>query len=365
MPVFLHQIETLVPRHAYPQSFARDLMKSWFDERRTQRLIHAIFNRSGIETRHSVSGDFVEGEEGILFRTDENGKLISPTTRERNDLYANESRRLAVALGKKLLAASDDFEAGEVTHVIFASCTGFCNPGPDFHLVRDLGMPESVERYTLGFMGCYAAFPALRMAKQFCEADPDAVVLVMCLELCSLHLQPSGEPDTLLANSLFADGAGAALVSARKPMAGRHGFRLDSFASALVPAGEADMAWDIGNHGFNIVLSSYVPEILGAEVGRLLAGTLEKAGISLAEIEEWAVHPGGRAILDKVAEGLGLAAESMDGSREILRRYGNMSSATILFVLEGMLERPPKSAKTLAMAFGPGLTVETALLERY
>lgn len=365
MSVFLHALETAVPRHSYPQSFARDLMKSWSDDRKTQRLLHAVFNRSGIETRHSVSGDFVEGEEAQLFRTDETGKLVSPTTQDRNDLYATESRRLAVELGQKLLAGTEGFEASDVTHVVFASCTGFCNPGPDYFLVRDLGLPDSTERYILGFMGCYAAFPALRMAKQFCEADPDAVVLVMCLELCSLHLQPSNEPDTLLANSLFADGAGAALVSARKPAEGSHGFRLKNFVSALVPAGEADMAWDIGNHGFNIVLSSYVPEILGAQVEGLLGGALEKAGISLAEIDEWAVHPGGRAILDKVAEGLDLPSETMDVPREILRRYGNMSSATILFVLKEMLARSTEPSQTLAMAFGPGLTVETALLERY
>ncbi|MCB1231803.1 MAG: type III polyketide synthase [Verrucomicrobiae bacterium] len=365
MSVFLHHLETHVPRYAYSQLFARDLMKSWFDDRRTQRLIHAIFNRSGIETRHSVSGDFVEGEEAQLFRMDESGRLVSPTTQERNDLYSAEARGLAVELGKKLLAGAERFGPEDVTHVIFASCTGFCNPGPDYYLVRDLGLRESTERYILGFMGCYAAFPALRMAKQFCEADPDAVVMVMCLELCSLHLQPSEEPDLLLANSLFADGAGAALVSAKPPREGDHGFRLDKFVSALVPAGEADMAWDIGNHGFNIVLSSYVPEILGTEVGGLLAATLEKAGISLEEIDAWAVHPGGRAILDKVAEGLDLAAETMDAPRDILRRYGNMSSATILFVLKEMLERSSDPAKTLAMAFGPGLTVETALLERY
>ncbi len=170
------------------------------------------------------------------------------------------------ASGPPGLNGAEGFSVADVTHIIFASCTGFTNPGPDYHIIRELGLNPGVERYTLGFMGCYAAFPALRMAGQFCEANPRAVVLVVCLELCSLHLQINDQPDSILANSLFADGAAAVVVSSRKPPPEIPAYRLQSFASALVTDGEADMAWDIGNEGFNIVLSSYVPEILGARV---------------------------------------------------------------------------------------------------
>ncbi len=214
-------------------------------------------------------------------------------------------------------------------------------------------------------MGCYAAFPALRMAAHFCQANPNAVVLVMCLELCTLHMQINDETDSILANSLFADGAAAAIVSAQEPQPGTHAFKLSGFESALLPAGESDMAWDIGNEGFNIVLSSYVPDIIGANIEALMVDVLGKNGSTLGNVDEWAVHPGGRSILDKVETSLGLGTEALESSRAVLRDYGNMSSATILFVLREMLDsgETPR-ATTCAMAFGPGLTVETALLER-
>ncbi|HSI62941.1 MAG TPA: 3-oxoacyl-[acyl-carrier-protein] synthase III C-terminal domain-containing protein, partial [Candidatus Saccharimonadia bacterium] len=205
----------------------------------------------------------------------------------------------------------------------------------------------------------------LRMAAQFCEANPRAVVLVMCLELCSLHMQVNSHQDSILANSLFADGAAAAIVSARTPVAGQACFRLDGFMSSLVSAGEADMAWDIGDEGFNIVLSSYVPDIIQSSLQPILEDNFRQKDLSLEEIDAWAVHPGGRAILDKVEQSLSLPKSALEVSRNVLRDYGNMSSATVLFVLKEMLEGAgAESALTCAIAFGPGLTVETALLTR-
>ncbi|WP_063767904.1 type III polyketide synthase [Verrucomicrobium sp. BvORR106] len=365
MSAYIHQICTQVPEFTYSQAYIRDRLKEWAPEQRTRRLIHAMYNRSGIETRHSVIGDFMEGHDPELYKTTSEGALISPSTAERNTYYTRASRTLAVQLARKVFATTSDFVPQEVTHIVFASCTGFANPGPDYHIIRELGLPESVQRYTLGFMGCYAAFPALRMAAQFCEADPKAVVLVMCLELCSLHMQINDQPDCILANSLFADGAAAALVSSRNPSPDRPAYRVLGFASALVTDGEADMAWDIGNEGFNIVLSSYVPEILGTRVRPLLEDVLQRGGLTLPQVEEWAVHPGGRAILDKVQDGLGLSPDSLLASRHVLRDYGNMSSATIFFVLKELLDSADEGrALTCAMAFGPGLTVETAMLER-
>ncbi len=363
MESYIHHIATRVPRHAYAQEYARDRMKGWVSNERARRLVHSVYGRSGIARRHSVIGDFAT-DTPELFTTQPDGSLHQPTTGERNRLYARESRPLAVELARDLLAHTPEFAAREVTHVVFASCTGFANPGCDYHLVRELGLASSVERYTLGFMGCYAAFPALRMADQFCRANPEAVVLVMCLELCSLHLQINDEPDSLLANSLFADGAAAALVSARPPAPDRPHFRIGGFASALLPSGEEAMAWDIGDHGFDIVLSSYVPDIIGANVGRILDETIGRWGRDPGEIARWAVHPGGRSILDKISSSLTLPADALDDSRAVLRDYGNMSSATVLFVLQRMLAATgPAPELTCAMAFGPGLTVETALLE--
>ena len=366
MSAVIRTIATAVPRHAYPQEWIGERMKEWNPEKRTRRLLQAIYKRSGIDVRHSVCPDFEEGADGPLFRSDESGALIEPGTQERNDVYARESRILAVEVATKLFAECDGFVPGDVTHIVFASCTGFSNPGPDLAIIHELGIPQSVERYTLGFMGCYAAFPALRMAKQFCEADPKAVVLVVCLELCSLHIQVGDRSDTLLANSLFADGAAAALVTSDSSLEKCPPvFEIQDFASALIPAGEAEMAWDIGNNGFNIVLSSYVPEVISANVRQLIEQTLKGSQTELENVTEWAIHPGGRAIIDKVAQSMDLPETAISVSRDILRRFGNMSSATILFVLKELLEKEPSGdGQTFAIAFGPGLTVETALLRR-
>jgi len=365
MPAYIHRIATRAPSWTYEQSYIRDRMKTWTSDPKAKRLIHAIYNRSGIETRHSVLGDFVEGEDATIYRTDEEGMIISPGTAERNAVYAHASRDLAVKVAQQAIDDAPGFSRSDVTHVVFASCTGFANPGPDYHIIRELGLRNDTQRYTLGFMGCYAAFPALRMAAQFCEADPHAVVLVVCLELCTLHMQIDARPDNILANSLFADGAAAAIVSARAPESSRPAFALRGFASALLPAGEAEMAWDIGNEGFNIVLSSYVPDIIGANVQQFTSSLLRKHDLTLTDIQEWAVHPGGRSILDKVQQSLRLPENALEASRSVLADYGNMSSATVMFVLKELMENAETDrAMTMAMAFGPGLTVETAVLER-
>ncbi len=365
MTVHVHHIETLVPDPVYPQEVARDRMMHWVGHPRTARCVRRLYDCSGIAQRHSVLADFQPGAVAELFRTDAAGRLIEPSTEERNRCYITHARRLSVEVARRALAATPDIAAADITHVVTASCTGFYNPGPDFDVVTGLGLPETVERYHLGFMGCYAAFPALRMAEQFCLANPRAVVLVVCVELCSLHLQLRDTPDRLLANALFADGAAAAIVSARRPSGCRPVLRLGPFLSALATAGGRDMAWEIGNHGFNIVLSSYVPDLIAGHIGPIVENILARAARDREEINRWAIHPGGKAILDKLERGLALAPHQLRDAREVLRDYGNMSSATILFVLRRILETlaPGRSEPICAMAFGPGLTIETALME--
>jgi predicted naringenin-chalcone synthase len=365
MSAYIHQISTSTPGYTYAQSYTRDRLKGWAKDPKTKRLIHAIYNRSGIETRHSVTGDFDLGTEATLYRSEADGTLIPPGTAERNRIYTHCAREIAVELARRTIQNATGFSKEDITHIIYTSCTGFANPGPDFHIIKEMGLRPNVERYTLGFMGCYAAFPALRMAAQFCEANADAVVLVMCLELCTLHMQINDQPDSILANSLFADGASAAIVSARTPLTAKPAYRLDGFESAVLPSSEADMAWEIGDEGFNIVLSSYVPEIIGGNIRQLLHRVLNSHGTKVDEIDEWAVHPGGRAILDKVQDSLHLKPDALEAARNVLRDYGNMSSATILFVLKEMLDSAEtEDAALCAMAFGPGLTVETAMMQR-
>ncbi len=365
MKTYIHHIEPVLPPYSYRQDYARDRMVGWLPGKRNRRLIHGIYDHSGIETRYSVLPDFGPHADALLFQEDEEGRIIEPSTGERNRYYRECAGRLVVEAGRKALERADGFMADDITHVVTVSCTGFYNPGPDLDLIKGLGLPESTERYNIGFMGCYAAFPALRMADQFCQANPKAVVMVVCLELCSLHLQFREEADSLLANSLFADGAAAVIVSAREPAAGRPALSVQSFVSALAPEGESEMAWEVGDRGFDIRLSTYVPNIIAGNIGGIVDRVLRDAPWSLDEIGTWAVHPGGRSIVDRVETELGLRPEQLEDSRETLRQFGNMSAVTVLFVLHRILNRQglDESHPICAMAFGPGLTIETALLE--
>jgi predicted naringenin-chalcone synthase len=364
MPTYIHHIETLVPETSYPQERIVATLKRCVarGDRRTERIIHHLYAHSGIEKRHSAMTDFVEGNPGGAFYNPETDTILTPSTEVRNQLYTQSARELLPALVEKAIARCPHVSPSDLTHLITVSCTGFFQPGPDFAILQSLGLHAGVERYHLGFMGCYAAFPALRMAQAFCTANPNATVLVVCLELCSLHLQWTSQLDDLLAGSVFADGAGAVVLSGREPESG--GYRLDAFASAIAPANDSDMAWTIGDTGFRMRLSSYVPEILQANVEGAISPVLEKAGLSREAIDRWAVHPGGRAIVDKVEKGLSLPETALEASRNVLREYGNMSSTTILFVLHeiGRQQNLTRGERVLAMSFGPGLTVETAIL---
>lgn len=373
MSVYVHAIDTAVPQTVYEQAFIRDLMREQpaFD-RRAQRLVSSIYNASGIERRHSAVSDMLlqPGEGPGVFFNPDTREVLTPSTGARNEVYARAARELFTAAATRVLDRCPDLGPADVTHVVTVSCTGFFAPGPDYHLVRDLGLAPTTQRYHLGFMGCYAAFPALRAAKAFCEADPSAVVLVVCAELCSLHVQLDTDPDTLIANSVFADGAGAALVSARSPRPGSPALRMDSFDTTLTPTGEADMAWTIGDQGFKMVLSTYVPQIIEEHIhgalAPLLAGDAELADALHRDVRHWAIHPGGRSILDKVQGTLGLSDVQLAPSREVLREYGNMSSATVMFILQKVAEQPPETPgeRVGAMAFGPGLTVEMGLFTK-
>lgn len=343
----IHAIETSVPDRSYDQDWACELMQEHCTERRgVRRIIRSIYRNSGIRTRHSVID--VGGSEGLFF---DGGTLLpTPGTDARNRVYTREARHHFETLARKLV----DRAGMTPTHVVTVSCTGFFAPGPDYHVVRALGLPGSTPRFHLGFMGCYAAFQGLRMARAFCREDPDAVVLVLCVELCTLHLRFTEDTDDLIAGALFADGAAGALVSARASTTGRT-LSLDSLRSELTDEGEQDMAWTIGDEGFRMKLSTYVPAIIEANLERVLGPV---------RADFWAVHPGGRAILDRVEQARELDPVQIAASRRVLREYGNMSSATIFFVLKELLdgEQVQNGDRILAMAFGPGLTVESGIM---
>jgi predicted naringenin-chalcone synthase len=376
MTVTLQGLSTVVPPTVLVQDEVRDVFAAQPGlSRLGSRIVSTAFRESGIETRHTVLEELSrrprEDGEAPVFFDQASGELLLPGTRARNDVYAAHASRLYVDAGRAALESAG-LEADRVTHVITVSCTGFYAPGPDFQVARELGMRPGVQRYHLGFMGCYAAMPGLRLAAQLCKADPRAVVLVISVELCTLHLRASDDPDTIVATSLFADGAAAGVVTSCPPVPGTRVLGLDRFATRITPEGEGDMAWRIGDHGFEIGLSNAVPSIIGEHVtgaveplfahDRELASALE-AGTTADAVAHWAVHPGGRSILDRVESALRLREDQLAPPRAVLREYGNMSSATVMFVLRRVLDSPAADGdRVAAMAFGPGLTVESALL---
>ena len=364
MGVYLHKIATGVPDQSYKQSFLRDRMKEYIgDERATQSIIHRIYSNSGIEKRHSVIKDFhANGDPRLFFQKD--GSLSTPSTGTRNELYSQHAKKLFVDIARRLVEGQEVVQKDEITHVITVSCTGFFAPEPAYEIVKRLGLSASTQRFHLGFMGCFAAFPALKMAKSFCEADSNANVLVICLELCTLHLQSSQKTDNLISASVFGDGGAGALVSSKKP-SGVH-YSLDQFATSIADDSEKDMAWTIGDTGFDMVLSTYVPEIIESNLKAAVQPLINAYSTELEDIAHWALHPGGRAILDKIEQNFELEPQQLHSSRATLSNYGNMSSATVLFVLKHLLEQSAHEEKesTLAIAFGPGLTIESGLLTK-
>ena len=375
MTVTLRSLETAVPPTVLVQDQAREVFAAQPGLTRLgTRLVNTCFDSSGIETRYTALEELTlerRSEEPVFFDA-ASGLVLSPSTKVRNDIFALEATKLFVEAARKAVDACEGIGPEDITHVVTVSCTGFFNPGPDYKVVRALGLDPAVQRYHLGFMGCYAAFPALRAAKSFCEADPEAVVLVVSAELCSLHVRTSNNPDTIMGSSLFGDGAAAAVVSARELPSSSPGIALDHFETVLTPVGEESMAWNIGDEGFEMVLGTYVPHIIDEHIvgalEPLLAHDGSVSGRPYRDIRHWGIHPGGRAILDKVEAKLDLTEEQLRPARETLRDFGNMSSATVLFVLKNILELPAagdgEDERICAMAFGPGLTVETGLFTK-
>ena len=381
MSASILSIGTAVPSTIIGQDHIRDVFRGQPGlGRLAPRLIGAVFDGAAIDTRHTVIDELAAEPDASTPQTDApvfydraEGRILRPGTGARNDVYVARSPDLFVRAAEEALAGAPGITAADVTHVVTVSCTGFFAPGPDYLLVRRLGLAPSTRRLHIGFMGCYGAFPALRAARDTCLAEPDAVVLVVCAELCTLHLRSSDDPDAIVASSVFADGAAAAVVSSRPAAPGSHVLDLDVLETVLTPVGEGDMAWSIGDQGFDMVLSSYVPHIVEENIDSALATLLEAGGIGVGDVDGWAVHPGGRSILDRVESQVGLGEVAMAPSRRVLREYGNMSSATVLFILREHLEgaggadgdpAPPAVRRVCAMAFGPGLTVESALLTR-
>ena len=365
MTSYLSAIGTAIPAHRIAQAdiagfMARALQFGADDTRR----LNALYRVSGIEQRYSVLPDYGAANGDYTFFPNTPDLEPFPSIGQRMAVYRREALPLALAAVQDCLKQVPDIEAASLTHLITVSCTGMYAPGLDIELVQALGLRSSVQRTCVNFMGCYAAVNALKLADAAVRANPAARVLVVSVELCTLHFQKSPEEDHLISNALFGDGAAAALVLGQPRPA--PSLALRAFHCGLEPDGHDDMAWHINDFGFEMTLSSYVPKLIQRGIRQLTDELLASLPVQLADIRAFAIHPGGRKILETIEQALGLSRADNRHAYEVLRRYGNMSSATVLFVLREVLAAATpadQGAPVLSFAFGPGLTMEAMLLE--
>jgi predicted naringenin-chalcone synthase len=345
--VYLNAIGAAVPRHEVHGKFVAYAPRLLGCPRQ-RRLFARMAERADIEARYSVLAPHPDPER--LDRDDFYRRGAFPGTAARMQAYERHAADLA-------FAATLDLDAGldGVSHLVVATCTGFFAPGPDLQLIDRLSLDRGTERTVVGFMGCSAAINALKIAHHIVRSQPDARILVVCLELCTLHLQETDDLEQVLSFLIFADGCAVGLVSAEP-----RGLALHGFGVAVMPEAADQISWRIGDAGFDMRLSGAVPGAIGRGLPPHLPALL--AGRSPEAVALWAIHPGGRSVLDAVQRALELPAERLRASREILRRYGNMSSATVMFVLKAMLE-DAACGPGCAMAFGPGLVAESMLFE--
>jgi predicted naringenin-chalcone synthase len=350
------------------------------------KLARRLFRQCGVETRYTCEPSFALEAERCRYLSGEPGTV--PSTKERGDTYRRHALPLALAAAEAALADAG-VAASDITHLFAVSCTGLYLPGLDAELVRRLGLRPDAQRLPLSFVGCAAGLKAVGLAAGMTERERTAKALVVCVELCSLHVQPGAGRNGLLAAAMFGDGAAACVIGERAEEgtdeAGqaatrrnrRRGlFALGRYRSALLPGGAADMTWSIGDHGYELLLSPRIPELIARFVPEQLE--LLTAGLQPAKPGLWAIHPGGRAILDALRRLQGLSERQLEPSRTVLRNVGNVSSATILFVLEELRlsleaggvgsvraggDAEGQGGETAdgcgaALAFGPGLTAE-------
>ncbi len=356
-------IGTAVPPTTVNQEDAEGLARSLCCRTAEQASwLPSIYRQSGINKRHLCHGrdaidDIVHRthlSNSIFVPTDTN-RDTGPTTAQRMQHYRQEAGPLATRAAVEALGNSG-VAPREITHLITISCTGFFAPAVDIALIRELHLRPDTQRTHVGFMGCHGALNGLRVARAFAEADAAARVLVCAVELCSIHYHYSWDPQQIITNALFADGAAAVVGGATEA----NDWRLAASGSYVFPDTENAMSWNISDHGYAMTLSKRVPELIARNLRTSVQQWLDGQGLRVQDIGSWAIHPGGPKILSSVGDALGLSEQQTAASREILADYGNMSSPTLLFILQ-RLRKAQAPRPCVALGFGPGLVVEAAL----
>jgi alkylresorcinol/alkylpyrone synthase len=347
-------IGTAVPEYKLPQMQIHAFMENLYNNlAEDKRKLRVFYERTGINYRYSAIPDYnVSCSTRVLFPQTSNLEPF-PSLEKRMELYHAQAAPLAVKAVHNLGMQTDD-----VTHLITVSCTGLSAPGLDLELMTLLNLPNHTDRTSVNFMGSYAAVHALKQAHAICKSTPSARVLIVCVELCTLHFQKTNDYDNITANAIFADGAAACLVVGDDAK-DADGLQLKNFYSEVHSSGKNDMAWQLSSSGFLMTLSNYIPQLVEMNIAHLMTNALTKSNLAVDDIKGWAIHPGGRKILEVIGERLGLTREQMGHSYDVLGNYGNMSSATILFVLKQMMSNETITGNVFGVAFGPGLTMET------
>ena len=332
--------------------------KTYGEKSLSSRKFGFLVRENSIAFKNSVIPDFIPLYENPILFTAVNP---NPSTKERMQIFDQKAIGLStdvsnVALQKANLSPKD------VTHIISTTCTGLSAPGLELQLTQALGLNHNVVKYGINFMGCYAAFHAIRLADTIMKSAPESKILVVCTELCSLHYRLDDCDDNLLSTYLFSDGCAAAILS--NDTSSSSYFNVVDTHSVLIPEGKDDMAWNVGNHGFEMVLHKNIPMYLRQNLASVYQSFLTKNKIDSHQVAKFAIHPGGKNILKAFESAIQIDSLDLAESYEILSNYGNMSSATVLFVLEKMLYDASKDAYVYTAAFGPGLTVEGALLQK-
>lgn len=359
MSVFISSPGTANPENKYDQDQLVEFMGRIHQLNDSeQRKLQALYRASGIKSRYSVLKDFQMNGHYSLFKIKDE-KAPFPGTANRMSAYRKDALNLAI---QAIENCTTDLKKEGITHIITVSCTGFYAPGLDYEIITHFDLSQNIERYAINFMGCFAAINALKAAWNICRANENANVLIVCIELCSIHLQKENLEDNYLANALFGDGAAAVIVNNKKP--NKPALKILDFFSAIVPGGKDDMAWHITDFGFQMRLSQYVPAVISGSMGQLSEQVYKK--FTRKEIKNFLIHPGGKKILKVVEQHFNLSKDANKHAYAVLKNYGNMSSPTILFVIKHFLESATSNnseEKTLALAFGPGLTLESVLME--
>ena len=353
-------IATSIPANRYDQNellqFADKVFSATPED---SRKLKFLYGKSGIDTRYSVTADFRSLPEDRSFFPHSHDLEPFPSIEKRMLLYMEHAPQLSVEAINKCI--ENRINKNEITHLITVSCTGISAPGLDLQVMEKMELPNNIVRTSVNFMGCYAAVHALKMADAFCRSTEKANVVVVCTELCTLHFQKTASIDNLTASLLFADGCAAMLIQNEPTV---KGIRLKSFFSDVSFKGKNEMAWEISAKGFLMTLTGYVPALIKEDFAELVNKALTVTHEKTEDITHWCIHPGGKQILQSISTGLNLPLEKLKYSYEVLRDFGNMSSATIVFVLKKILEecslqQPETKPLIFGAAFGPGLTMET------